>query len=263
MSNSQNIKNKSQNISSVKQLLGSYLIAESIIEIREERKDSLENLAEKQLPHLNIKSESIQEIYHKFCHLVNYNYTLVYLVKIGLEDMFKYKFHESPSVAAGASFDTLHLNDKFGATFTILKEVNLLDHTLNVFRNAIQIGESKGRIMQIAIPILGSLFHDFGKSEHLREDVLGSGIKPGQYKAHAEVSGMYIRERLMNSYFDFTNEMPTETIDALYFCVVNHHPKDRKLQNDTSIELIQKADFKAREIEFKKCTIKRNKSKKK
>lgn len=240
-----------KDITSIDQLLGSYLVAESIIEIREERREELEALAKDSIPELDIDNEVLQDIYKDFAKLMNYNYTFVCLAKIGIEDMVKYGFQNDPSVMVSAGNDTMHLNERFGSTFSVLKEVSLLQHSLNVFNNAIETGRTKGRVMQIATPILGSLFHDFGKSEALRRDLLGEGQRPGAYKAHAEVSGMYIRERLPHSFYELTGDNPTGMLDALYYCVSNHHPKDNKQKMDINITLIRDSDMKAREAEFK------------
>lgn len=244
-------------IHSIDQLLGSYLVAESVIEIREEKHVELQSLAKESIPELNIDNEVLQTIYHDFANLMNYNYTFVCLAKIGLEDMVKYGFQNDPSVMVSAGNDTMHLNEKFGSTFSVLKEVSLMQHSLNVFKNAIDTGRSKGRVMQIATPILGSLFHDFGKSDKLRKDLLGESQRPGAYKAHAEVSGMYIRERLSHSYFELTGDNPAGMVDALFYCVSNHHPKDNKQKSDINISLIRNSDMKAREAEFKEINYTR------
>lgn len=259
MKGSQNTKKTIKDITSIRQMLGSYLVAESIIEIREERRHELEDLAEKQIPQLNVDNEIMQKIYHDFAALMNFNYTYVCLAKIGLEDMVKYNFYDNPSVMITASGDTSHLSDKFGPSFTTLKNTSLLQHSLNVFQNAIDIGRAKGRVMQIATPILGALFHDFGKSEQLRNELIGEERTPSAYKSHASVSGIYIQEKLSRSFYELTNETPSTMLESLFFCVANHHPKDKRQLSDIGISLIKNADMKAREVEFKENKFKNKK----
>lgn len=255
MTDHPNSKNpKIKNIKTLEQLLSSYLVADAIIEIREERQATLKNLAHENIPTLNVDSPILQDLYNKFAKLVGYRYPFLYMAKIGIEDMVKYKFFDDPSVVTNASNDVAHLNSQFGANYTILSKVNLLDHTLNVFNNGMEIGESKGRVMQIAIPMLGCLFHDFGKSELLRQELVGNNVGK-VYKAHAEVSSMYIKEIMSVKYHELLNEQPIETIEMLAKAVSNHHPKHNKDKSDTTIAFIIEADNKARKQEFKKLQL--------
>jgi hypothetical protein len=252
--NSKIINPSIKNIYSIEQLLSSYLVADAIIEIREERKLTLNDLAKKHIPDLEVNHPILDKLYRDFAKLVGYRYPFVYMAKIGFEDMIKYQFEKSPSVVTAASNDTAHLNSAFGANYSILAKVNLFDHTLNVFNHGLDIGESKGRIMQIAIPILGCLFHDFGKSEALRSELVGNGVGK-VYKAHAEVSSMYIKEVMSTKYHKLLNEQPTETIDMLANAVSNHHPKQNREKGDTTIGFIIEADNRARKEEFKRLQI--------
>lgn len=249
MTDYQNSNQKIKDIVSIKQLASSYLIAEAIIEIREERNSIMNRMSEKNIPKLNIDNRIIQQLYLDFAKLVNYRYPFLYMAKIGFEDMIKYEFHKDPSVMVSATTDTAHLSKSLGANFTILKEINLLDHTLNVFKEGLYIGQSKGRAMQIAIPLLSCLFHDFGKSSKIREEIMGQSIGKG-YRAHAEVSSQYINDILSVKYFNLVKEEPKETLSSISYAVANHHPQGRKDANDTVISIVIDADTRARKNEY-------------
>lgn len=238
-----------KDIKSISQLVSSFYLADAILEIREERKDSLNSLSKSNIPTLNTTNPIMLQLFADFAKLVNYRYPFLYMAKIGFEDMMKYEFHKDASVMVTATTDTSHLSNSIGSNFTLLKDINLLDHTLNVFKEGLYIGKSKGRAMQIAIPLLGCLFHDFGKSTKIRDEILGVQTGKG-YRAHAEVSSLYIKDVLSLKYHNLVNEDPIETLSSLAYAVGNHHPQQRKQTNDTVISIIIEADFKARKNEY-------------
>jgi hypothetical protein len=239
-------------IHSLMQLSTSLLIAECIIEIREERLKSMSEMALENLPQLNINNKGVQDLYFDFCEAIGYKQNFVYLAKIGFEDMFKYDFKNDPSVIVSANQDTSHLQNTFGPNYSVLAKTDLLTHSLNVFKLGLEVGKKKGRIMQVAMPIIGCLFHDFGKSSKLRVEILGEESKNKGYKAHAEVSSIYIKEILSRRFYELTNTTGTDTIEALSNAVLFHHPGNSKQKNDTTIKFINEADANARKIEFKK-----------
>lgn len=247
--NSNNLTELTQ-IKTIEQLLTSYLVTECIIEIRGERKKEIKTLAKDNLPKLQVKDPKCIQLYETFANIVNYSPVFTYLVKIGLEDIKKYHFNEDPSVIASANQDTSHLQQAFGSSFSALATVNLEEHTLHVFEEGITIGAQKGRVMQTALPMLACLFHDFGKSTRLRNEFLGDNIGKG-YRAHAEVSEMYVREVLSIKYHSKFKEYSTETIELLSDIVKNHHPSQNKKRNDSMISMVIKADIIARKKELK------------
>ena len=238
-------------IKTIEQLLSSYLVADCIIEIRGERNHEIKKLAKDSLPKLNIKNQRAIDLYHRFSNVVNYSPTFVYLCKIGLEDMEYYEFSKDPSVVTSAQQDTSHFNDMLGSSYTLLTNISLEEHTLNVFEKGILAGEKKGRIMQTALPMLACLFHDFGKSSELRTEILGDDLGRG-YKAHADVSGTYVREILANKYHKKFSEHSMETTEMLSKIVAFHHPGNNKLKNDTMIKFVIEADTVSRKEELQK-----------
>ena len=245
-----------KNIASLEQLLSSYLVAESIIEIREERKVAFKKQSEDSLPKLDSPDSRAQEMYKEFSKLVGYRYPFVYMCKIAMEDMIYYDFVKDPSVVTAASQDTAHFNKEygFGTNYTILAKVNLYDHTLNVFEEGLIQGREKGRAMQIAIPMLACLLHDFGKSNKIRSQLQGGDSIGKVYTAHAQMSGSYIKEILLPKYNKMLNEIPMETINSLARAVESHHPNNAALKKDIIISEVIKADTNARKKEFQKIS---------
>ena len=251
MADYQDFKNIIKPIHSLRQLVASYYVAEAIIDIRDERKNKVKKYGKDSLPQLHCENPRSKILYEKFAELVGFSPVFVFLVKRGLETIETYKFIDDPSVITQASQDTAHLSNAFGTTFASLSRINLEEHTLNVFEEGIKIGEKKGRIMQIALPMVGCLFHDFGKSSKLRNELLGEMVGKG-YKAHAEVSDMYVRELLAKDYHKVFPNNSIETIELLANIVKNHHPNDRKKKSDTMISMVIQADMMARKSELAK-----------
>lgn len=249
--NSKKIITELKQIYSLEQLLSSYLVAECIIEIRGEREVEIKKMAKDSIPKLTTNNQVLNMLYERFAAAVNYKPTFVVLAKLGLEDIENYDFQKDPSVVTTATTDTAHLQQAFGPSYSSLSKINLFDHTLRVFKIGIEAGEKQGRVMQTAIPMLGCLFHDFGKSSKIRIDLMGDQVGKG-YKAHADVSQMYIREILAPKFHKFLNENATETIEALSISVQNHHPSNNKIKNDTTIRYITAADITARKEEIAK-----------
>jgi len=238
-------------IKSVEQLVGSYLVAETIAEIREEYAEDLATQGLESIPPLNgTFDEEVKLLYKEAANIIKYKPVLVYILKYGLEDLDKYKFKESPSVIIAASADSSHLQQSFGQAYKDLAKTNLYDHTINVFREALNIAKKKGRPASMSISIVGALLHDFGKSELIRKEILGTATSKG-YKAHAEVSASYVSEILSVKLFNEFNELPAETIETIADLVKKHHPNNQQDKKDTYISFIIEADHAARKYEYR------------
>lgn len=239
---------------SIQQLLGSYLVADAIIELRGERKTNLEGLGEKNIPELESKNKRANDLYRTFAKMVGFRYQMLWMCKIGLDTIEKYDFKKDPSVMITANTDTGHLQTMFSSEFSVLAKINLEEHTLNVFEKAIEAAAGIGRAMQIGVPVLASLFHDFGKSSQIRSQ-LGHGLPGKGYKAHADVSNQYIKEMLSVAYNQQLNEDAPETFEMLATIVGNHHPKNKQQQREQTIMFVSDADSKARKEEYKKVKL--------
>jgi len=251
MSDSQNFKRKILPIKTIKQLAESYLLAEVIVEIRKEIEIDTEKKAIDSIPKIEVSiPNELEELYIEACKIAKFKPILIYIMKYSIEDMVRYNFSEDPSVVVAASNDTSHLQQEFGQSFSNLARINLFDHTLNVFKEAVNLSKTKGRATGVVIPMIASLLHDFGKSQGIRNEILGEAGSRG-YKAHSEVSASYVRELISLKLYNKFNEIPTDTIDLLADIVKNHHPSNQKAKNNSNIALVIEADHKARKKEYK------------
>jgi hypothetical protein len=232
-------------ISSVKQLLSSYLVSKALVEIRQERVSEINSIANSLKPKLITNDEKIISLFDRFSKLINYKEVLMGIAKIGLDDLDNYRFEEDPSINKAAAQDTKHLTNQFGSSFGLLENINLKAHTLRVFENALDEGEKKGRSIDIALPLLGALFHDFGKSSRIREELLGSEVGKS-YRTHASVSKTYIDEKIRIIYPN-----SDKTISLIEYLVDNHHPSNNSAKNNEHIAFINRADIGARKEELK------------
>jgi hypothetical protein len=148
-----------------------------------------------------------------------------------------------------AQRDTEHLQEQFGSSFAILEKVDLETHTLNVFEIALLKAQEQGRAMQTIIPILACLYHDFGKSSLIRNEILGQNVGRG-YKGHAEVSQIYINDIFQIKFSKYTKKQNSETIFKIGKIVAKHHPSTNKEKNDLLIKFVSSADSLARKQEI-------------
>jgi len=251
------IVNELYNIHSLNQLLSSYLVAKAIVEIRKEKEKALQQEAEQFLPIPNIPEDSpFMELHKRFASLVNYNVNMCCISQIAIEDIYKYNFQDTESVTT-VQGETEHLNEIVGKNFKKLKQISLFEHTLNVFEEAIKKGEIQRRTLQIGIPILAALLHDFGKAKEIRVKLLGSvaGARGAGYRPHAEVSGLYIEDILSHELYKKYKLSPVETFETLTMVVKNHHTASKKLSQDRIIQFVKECDAIARKKELKKLLI--------
>jgi hypothetical protein len=258
MSDSQNFKKRLLPIKTIKQLAESFLIAEVIVELRKEIEEDTQKKAIDSIPKIEVPiSKELEELYIEACQIAKFKPVLVYIMKFAIEDMITYNFSEDPSVIVAVSNDTTHLQQQFGQSFSTLSKVNLLDHTVNVFKEAVTASKSRGRATGVVIPMIASLLHDFGKSSGIRKEILGEAGNSRGYKAHAEVSASYIQEKISIKLYNKFNEMATDTTDLLAHIVKNHHAQNMKSKNDSNISLVIEADQKARKKEYKNLLAKK------
>jgi hypothetical protein len=250
-------QSNSKEITSISQLIATYFVAKAIIKLREGFKEEiLDKELEVKIPSLKIPDgyNNINELYKRYAKITNYNPNLILICKIGLESLFEYNFIETSSVPSVSANETEHLKDFFGKDYELLSQVNLFEHTINVFTTGLIEAENKGRTLQVAIPLLGCLYHDFGKSENIRDTL---GASPNA--RHAEVSGDFVSHILfdkMRDYISFKeNEFTMDEIETLKRLVTNHHQKNTK---ESGVKFIKKADTASRAQELRKLKINSN-----
>lgn len=245
-------KIKIKKIHTVEQLVSSLIIADIIVEIRDEHKLNQKETIKMLTPDLegNI-SERARKLYYKAADLMSYKPYYLYLLKYAIEDIFKYNFRKDPSVVTTSPADSAYLNSVFGSGFVGLAKINLEDHTLNVFEFAIDDALKSGRPSSMVAPILGAILHDFGKSTEIRKKIKGVA-QSRSFTAHPDVSASYVRELLLTKLYNTLDDIPVEIIDGIANMVKNHHPQSDKLKGDLNIAFIIKADHSARKMEYQK-----------
>ena len=238
-------------VKNIKQLVSSYQVAKAIVTIRNSEKQKLSEQLQKKIPLPLIPEDSpYMKAFTEFSKVVNYNVTFCCIAKIAIEDIYNYNFKDDKSITT-ISAETKHLED-LSSKYAKLSKISLYDHTLNVFNIAIEKGKTKRRTLQIGIPILASLLHDFGKSTQFREKLLGSvnGSRGSAYKPHPEVSKNYVVEILSKRLNKEFNLFPYETIEDIEKLVEFHHTTLKNLLADNGIIFVKDCDIIARKKEI-------------
>lgn len=260
MENSQEFENPVKRILPIKtvdQLAASYLVAQIVVEIREELENEIQEKALDSIPTLEGPvPEKLVTLYQEAATLMKFKPQLVYIMKFAIEDMITYSFSEDPSVIVAAKGDTAHLQQSFGSSFTSLSQVSLMDHTINVFEEALIRAKRKGRAAGVILPMIAALLHDFGKSNAIRVELIGEAESRG-YKAHAEVSASYVREIISVKLYNKFEEIPADTIELLANIVKGHHPSNNKIKSDPGVAFVIEADHAARKKEYKEILQKK------
>jgi len=240
---------------SVEQLVNSYYTAKAVVLLR---KDLKEHESEKIYDFLinNLKVEnSIQKdraikLIENFSKLIGYQLKPIKILILLIEDIFFYEFDKVPSVNTGVAKDFEYLNKTFGSDYVELKKINLLEHTLNVFEESLELLKYY-RPSQVLMPSLGALLHDFGKSDLIRKEILSSSnTNSKEFKAHQIVSGLYIQNILKYKFQKKYNENIDDFLKILKYIVENHHPATKKISEEFNISLVKNADYQARQKEL-------------
>jgi len=241
-----NEENKLKPILTMSQLVSCNLVSEAILHIRVARSKSLEKTTKQQIPQLNTSDRVLNKAYMDFAEIIQYKMGLLLVAKRCFDDIEKYNFASDKSINKTSQIDTEHLRFAYNADFAKLENVNLKDHTLRVFDNALAVAKKNGgRSIKVGIPLLAALLHDFGKSVLLREELLG--IETGDAtRKHALVSKLYVDNILAHEF-----KSSIDSIDMISMLVEHHHPASKKIQKNEDIQFIMAADKQARDHEIK------------
>ncbi len=246
---------KKERMRTIMQLVNSYYIAETIYEMRGERKivsdtDYIFNEKWK----LNVKDKRILDLYDRIIKIARKNPKIIAIVKVGFEDIENLNFKDSPSVSSNQKDNKNIRNIATMNQLELLKKINLKDHTLNVVEQIVKKTE-KNEIYGIGQIIIACLFHDFGKSKEVRKIVTPDAVSENSsnYKPHAEVSGMYVKDIIIEKaqqelLANNENSSITETINSIADLVSNHHNSSGRWKQ--KVELINEADSLARKKEI-------------
>ena len=249
-------------IKTLAQVKRSYYLIQIIYQLKKAHSQQDKSLAKKNLPILDsVENSDIQKIYLDFSEIVRYEPIYVFMFYEAIEFMKEYQFKKDPSVVVAATSDTMHLSNQYKNDWEELKKINLRDHTVRVVKNTIDNIKKSGRAVGSVLPILSAFFHDFGKSEHIRNDLLGNSNLVGvKYTPHSEVSKDWLlkvyRDRMFELFSDYPEDLKKidNLIDKIAYIVEKHHMSisgKTKVENKSSVALVQAMDKLAREQEIK------------
>ena len=162
---------------------------------------------------------------------------LIKIVEKGLSDIDLYQFKNDCSINGN---NDIKYNGLIKENILPLMNVNLKEHSYNVFYVALSKFKKD---TDLEIALVASLFHDFGKSELIRDKYIGTEYGD-DYKKHTLVSKIYIEEELKPLFKEDLSIL--ETISML---VENHHTENNKLKRNKEISFISTSDYKARTLE--------------
>lgn len=154
--------------------------------------------------------------------------------------MKKHEFHKSSSVD---SVYDIHWKNKYDrSSFSMLGEINLYSHTIDVMLETIFKYEDKLPERNLSTLLLIAQLHDFGKNYQISQK-----FKSEDHKEHEDISAEFV-ESFLNRNQKIQKEIGKEIIKVVYDSVKNHH--------NTSVETIwlkefREADFAARDKELK------------
>lgn len=158
-----------------------------------------------------------------------------------LNAMEKYEFSKFPSVAF--SYEAIY--KEYKNRYDLLKEVDLLTHTINVFELSLEQEKKLPSQIREEITIL-ALVHDFGKCDHIKNI-----FKVMEDETHNQISANFLKRAMMDiGCFDTDITRMVETIK-------NHHKLPDSQSNINSdrtvsyfINSLNEIDHKAREKEL-------------
>lgn len=174
-------------------------------------------------------------------------------IVIGLfEAMKKYQFDNVPSV--GSNFRS------FGAEsgrYTILSNVNLYEHTLNVAVQTVEMLSVRGTPKDwIAISLIIAILHDFGKSP-----IIKSHYREEGERGHHKISANFSKDYLINFVKkNKKSKINSNLIDTIYGVLVQHHDVDID-RNNAFLTCLIEADRKARDKELLNYRVRENNNK--
>lgn len=250
---------KRNKITSVAQMVNSYYVAAAIYELRDSSGSELISGTESLFFNkwqIDTKNERIKSLYKRTATAIRFNTKLTAIVQTCFEEMERFEFSEVASVSSNQN-DNKNLRSSFSLSeFDILRKTTLLDHSLNVLEEMLDILEGK-EVYGAGPLIIAAMLHDFGKAKKIRELATPDSVSENstKFRMHAEVSTIYtkdifyekVRDKLMEKDED-TNIR--QTVDNIADLVANHHNSSKAWKK--KVELINMADSKARKKEILK-----------
>jgi len=146
-------------------------------------------------------------------------------IKSVLNLMNEYEFESTPSVDKNYN---IYLKNHF-TNYDLLYEIDLFSHTTNVAYEILKLNKQGNTA---GINVLNALFHDFGKSPHIKKFVPGSAKMP-----HEKISAKFAEEYLQREAFNGNREITKEVINSIVKTInMQHSPV--KVKDDFLRDLI-------------------------
>jgi len=192
----------------------------------------------------NLYDTRINDLYCRFKEVVD-NDVLRLIVKIGLEDIIKYKLIDVNSIEGVSSHkeEGAILVQHFGASYGLFQNISLKEHVLNVFEVSLD-KYIKDTNMEFAL--VASLFLYF---KHVKDIVLKN-----PYKDHIVFGNDFFFDYIVLSFkereYHNLDEIPNIIIEKISRIIKNQYPMNKKLEKDKEISFVISSRYKARKIEF-------------
>ena len=130
------------------------------------------------------------------------------------------------------------------SSFDILKNINLLQHTLNVAKESVKLLKEKYKKEQqlyLERVIIAAIYHDMGKIKKMEEKLNGVTAHLFKNNPHYAISKLIFMEK----YPEYNQK------DEIIEAIENHHNSYKK-SNNKILEILIKADKEARKKEINK-----------
>lgn len=218
--------------------------------------------AEKKMDYVTKEINDLKRAFEITKLIVKYNPERVSIAYTAIKSMLTtFDFAHSASVS---NADSSHLTQRYGDDYKKLAKVNLLFHTIHVYKNAVEKIAPNGhlKVQNASEMLLACLLHDFGKSSKVQE-LLKTYSSKQLPTSHPSLSAMYVNlalfrqldemfERLaaknnvQRKYKDDFEAIMREIADL----VEQHHISSDNSKFNAQIEFIKSCDHEARRDEL-------------
>lgn len=166
-------------------------------------------------------------------------------------DMDKFNFKSTPSVSSAYDKHLIEYNNRF----ELLKEVNLLSHTMNVVIEMIKITSDEKLPQNVRdISILLSVLHDYGKNDKVSKEFRFEKENEGR---HDKVSANYAKYTMQEESLGNNSSITKELITTVYTTLRAHHEPIK--EKNMFLDLLCTADINARENELQGILLRQRK----
>lgn len=166
-------------------------------------------------------------------------------------DMDKFNFKSTQSVSSSYDKHLLEYNNRFD----LLKEINLLSHTMNVVIETIKLTTEEKLPQNIKdIAILLAVLHDFGKNEKVSKEFQ---FEKDNKERHDKISANYAKYTMQEESLGHNSSITKDLISMVYTTLREHHETEK--EKNMFLDLLFTADINARENELQGVLLRKRK----